>query len=135
MERIHTDSAAQVRPMAAIDSPGVSERSFVEALVAPANVFQDPQEVVHHPWFTDQEKRTILLSWARDELVAEQIASKAAPELAPKTRMDAVLDALSEFDPEAAGEYLSAISSIRGGRGPGRRRPWATFAPLRGGRQ
>ena len=38
------------------------------------------QRVVDHPWFSDQEKRTILPSWVRDELVKEQVARKALPE-------------------------------------------------------
>jgi len=63
------------------DARGVSEVSFVDALAHPACVFHHPEEVVHHPWFTDQEKRMVLLSWVRDELVAEQLACKAAPEL------------------------------------------------------
>ena len=77
------------------------------------NVFRDPREVVEHPWFTDEEKRTILLSWARDELVVEQVASKVMPELTPKSRIDAVTEALSQFDAPAAGEYLSAVTSMR----------------------
>ena len=89
------------------------EPSFVEALVDPVNVFGDPVEVVDHPWFTDEEKRTILLSWARDELVVEQVASKLTPELQPKSRIDAVVEALAQFDAPAAGEYLSAVAAIR----------------------
>ena len=54
------------------------------------------------PWFSDQEKRTILLSWVRDELVKEQVAVK------PHSQIDAVIEALWDFDPPAAGEYLSA---------------------------
>ncbi len=92
---------------------GASERSFVEALVDPVNVFADPTEVVEHPWFTHEEKRTVLLSWARDELVVEQVAKKLTPELQPRSRIDAVIEALSEFDPPAAGEYLSAVAAIR----------------------
>ena len=97
----------------AIDMPGLSEPSFVEALVNPAGVFRDPEEVVHHPWFTHEEKRTILLSWVRDELVIEQVARQALPELRPESRIDAVIQALAQFDPRAAGEYRSAAASIR----------------------
>ncbi len=92
----------------------MSEPSFVEALVNPVSVFGDPREVIEHPWFTDQEKRTILLSWARDELVVEQVASEVMPNLEPNSRIDAVIEALSRFDAPAAGEYLSAIARIRG---------------------
>ena len=72
-------------------------------------------EVVDHVWFSDQEKRTILLSWVRDELVKEQVAHKALPELKPHSQIDAVLAALSRFDPLAAREYRSALVSIRAG--------------------
>lgn len=105
-----TRSTARTRtPSAAV----TSERSFVEALIDPVNVFADPAEVAEHPWFTHEEKRTILLSWARDELVVEQVAKKLTPELQPRSRIDAVIEALSEFDPSAAGEYLSAVAAIR----------------------
>jgi len=112
MERINTDLPASTKTPA-IDMPGVAKPSFVEALVNPASVFQDPGEVGHHPWFTHEEKRTILLSWVRDELVLEQLASQALPELRPKSRIDAVIAALAQFDPRAAGEYCSAAASIR----------------------
>jgi len=49
-------------PVSQVASPGVAERSFVDALVDPVNIFASPQEVVEHPWFSDEEKRTILLS-------------------------------------------------------------------------
>ena len=55
---------------------GYCEPSFVDALVHPHEVFGDPRQVVEHPRFSDQEKRTILLSWVRDELVKEQVAVK-----------------------------------------------------------
>ncbi|MCB5176982.1 hypothetical protein [Microvirga lenta] len=87
--------------------------SFLDALLDPAAVFRHPAEVVDHPWFTDEEKRTILLSWVRDELVIEQVSKGAAPDLTPRSRIDDVIEALSRFDPCAAGEYLSAAASIR----------------------
>jgi hypothetical protein len=95
-------------------SPGVSEPSFVDALVDPVNIFASPQEVADHPWFSDEEKRTILLSWARDELVIEQVASRVMPDLQVKSCIDAVVAALASFDATAAGEYLSAVQTIRG---------------------
>ena len=95
------------------DARGVSEVSFVDALAHPACVFHHPEEVVHHPWFTDQEKRVVLLSWVRDELVAEQPACKVAPELELMARTDAVVEALAHFDPRAADEYRSAAATLR----------------------
>lgn len=94
-------------------SSRTSEASFVEALVDPGCVFRTPDEVIEHPWFSDDEKRTILLSWARDELVVEQVALKVMPELKPRSRIDAVIEALAQYDASAAGEYLSAVTSIR----------------------
>ena len=87
--------------------------SFVEALAHPACVFRHPEEIGHHPWFTDQEKRMVLLSWVRDELVAEQLACKAAPELELIARTDAVIEALAHYDPRAADEYPSAAAALR----------------------
>jgi hypothetical protein len=101
-------------PVTRAMSPGVSEPSFVDALVDPVNIFASPQEVVDHPWFSEEEKRTILLSWARDELVIEQVSSRVMPDLQVKSRIDAVVAALARFDPTAAGEYLSAVQTIRG---------------------
>src|SRR3954469_21762248 len=79
------------------DSPGVAEPSFVEALANPVSVFEHPDEVVRHPWFSNEENRAILLSWARDELVLEQVASRAAPELKLRSHMDAVLASLEDI--------------------------------------
>jgi len=110
LERTHNHMTAS---SACIASSGRSEPSFVEALVDPANVFGDPTEVVEHPWFTPEEKRTILLSWARDELVLEQVTKRIASDLRPHSRIDAVIEALAEFDAPAAGEYLSAVAAIR----------------------
>lgn len=96
-----------------VENPGSSEPSFVNALVDPVSVFRSPEDVVQHPWFTHQEKRAILLSWVRDELVAEQVACTAVPGGKSPTRVDVVIAALSQFDPLAAGEYLAAVESLR----------------------
>jgi len=98
---------------AAVGMPGVEALSFVEALVDPAGVFRHPGDVVAHPGLTREEKRTILLSWARDELVLEQVGHRTLPELGPRSRIDAVIDALARFDASAALEYRSAVASIR----------------------
>jgi len=121
METVETKLDTNPAPISQAKSPGASERSFVEALVDPVNIFASPQEVVNHPWFSDEEKRTILLSWARDELVIEQVAGRVMPELQVKSRIDAVIEALALFDPPAAGEYLSAVQAIRGNRKRARR--------------
>ena len=113
MDTIEIKPESKPVPVPHVKSPGVSERSFVDALVDPVNIFASPREVVEHPWFSDEEKRTILLSWARDELVMEQVASRIMPDLQVKSRIDAVIEALANFDPSAAGEYLSAVQGIR----------------------
>jgi hypothetical protein len=56
------------RPVARTRADGLTDPSFIEALVDPVNVFDHPQEVVEHPGFTHEEKRTILLSWAGTSL-------------------------------------------------------------------
>jgi hypothetical protein len=93
--------------------PFIVTPSYTEALLDPGSVFCRPDEIVEHPWFTGEEKRTILLSWARDELVLEQVANRALPELKPRSRIDAVIEALSCFDPQAAAEYYAAVGAIR----------------------
>jgi hypothetical protein len=96
---------------AGIQNTGYSEPSFLDALSHPHNVFADPKQVIEHPMFSDQEKRTILLSWVRDELVKEQVA------VTSHSQIDAVIEALSRFDPPAAGECRSAVVSVRAARG------------------
>jgi hypothetical protein len=113
METLEHTHTIKTNPPASTGASRPSGASFVEALVDPVNVFANPAEVVEHPWFTPEEKRTILLSWARDELVLEQVAKRVAPELQPQSRIDAVNEALSLFDAPAAGEYLSAAAAIR----------------------
>ena len=104
------------RPVARLRDEEQSAPSFIEALVDPVNVFDHPREVVEHPGFTHEEKRTVLLSWARDELVAEQVTSRLAPELGIRSRIDAVVEALATFDAAAAAEYTSAVALIRSRR-------------------
>ena len=112
MQETRTDTLTSTLSPGA-ETSGVSEPSFVEALVNPTSVFRHPQEVAHHPWFTNQEKRAVLLSWARDELIAEQLASKAAPELELTSSIDAVVEVLAYYDSLAASEYRSALATIR----------------------
>ena len=96
-----------------MDEAGTMTSSYTEALVDPGGVFQDPADVIGHPCFTREEKRTILLSWARDELVLEQVANRTMPELKPRSRIDLVIAALCKFDTSAAAEYGTAIAAIR----------------------
>lgn len=114
MEQIGSKISA--KPTGRADPGDLSGPSFLDGLLDPAAVFQDPSEVVEHPRFTDEEKRTVLLSWVRDELVVEQVSRRTAPDLHARSRIDAVIGALSHFDPCAAGEYLSAVASLRNSR-------------------
>jgi len=70
-------------------TPALTMPSYVEALVDPGGMFRNPAEVAEDAWFSREEKRTVLLSWARDELVLEQVASTALPELKPRSRIAA----------------------------------------------
>src|SRR4051794_12245295 len=107
-----TNDGALERRTAAIDRAGASELAFVQALLTPGRVFENPHEVVRYPWFTDEEKRAVLTSWAHEELAVEHMARKLGPKLKPEPRTDHVIEALAEFDAAAAGEYLSAVRTI-----------------------
>jgi len=127
MERLEIrPKSGNSKPVSQVVSTGISKPSFVEALVDPVNVFASPQEVVDHPCFSDEEKRTILLSWARDELVIEQVAGRVMPDLDVRSRIDAVIGALARFDPSAAAEYRGVIQLVR--RDKGRKRVRRTLA-------
>ncbi len=106
------DSHAGLRRPQAF-TPAITTPSYVEALVDPGNAFRNPAQVTEHAGFSREEKRTVLLSWARDELVLEQVANRTLPELKPRSRIDAVIDALAQFDPHAAAEYRAAVRSVR----------------------
>src|SRR4051794_14311846 len=110
MEEIRTDRPVST-PEPVVQASSMSELSFIEALAHPTSVFGDPSEVARHPWYTDQEKRALLLSWARDELVAEQMACEAEPGLELTSRIDEVIAALACYDPLAASEYRSAVAT------------------------
>jgi len=106
MGQFHRDTSdfGVERHPAPTDMPGVSEPSFVQALLTPGRVFDDPREVVQHPWFTHEEKRAVLTSKARDELAVEHGAKHIRPESRPEPRAVAVIDALARFDAAAASE-------------------------------
>ena len=121
MSQIFIDGHAKPeRPPIQVEVPGFSEPSFVEALISPAAHFRHPHEVVAHPWFSDEERRAVLNSWVRDDLVIESVALNVMPEATPTSRIDAVIEALGGFDPAAAGEYLSAVATVRRPRAPSR---------------
>lgn len=100
-------------PQASRFAPAFDQPSFAEALVDPGSVFGTPGDVAEHPWFSREEKRTILLLWARDEMMLEHVARDALPELRPRSRIDAVIEALSRVDRPAAAEYRRALAALR----------------------
>jgi hypothetical protein len=110
---IRTGSCQTQAVVSAIDPSSIMMPSYTEALVDPGGVFRNPADVVEHPWFTREEKRTVLVSWARDELVLENVANRSLPELKPRSRIDAVIEALSQIDPHGAAEFRAAVSAIR----------------------
>lgn len=114
MEQI--GSKISVKPTGRAVPGDPAGQAYLDALLDPASVFRAPAEVREHPGLTDEEKRTILLSWVRDELVVEQLARQADPDLGARSRIDAVIEALSHFDPCASGEFLCAVSTLRTGR-------------------
>ncbi len=113
-DRIHVAKSNLFMPAA--DPSHLPTTSFAEALVDPGGTFRDPTEVAEHPRFTREEKRAVLISWARDELMLEHVAKEALPELKPHSRIDAVVEALSHIDACAAAEYAKAAGAIRARR-------------------
>jgi len=109
--RMNASQASRFAP--AFDPSPIVGQAFTEALVDPGSVFGKPNEVAEHPWFSREEKRTILLLWARDEMMLEQVASNVLPELRPRSRIDAVIEALSQVDHHAAAEYRRALAALR----------------------
>lgn len=124
MDRLSSEMG-NVRDDGFVVASGIAQPPVVEALVDPGGSFRDPEDVAEHPLLTREEKRTILLSWARDELALEQVVNRSLPELRPNSRIDRVIRALSRFDALAAQEYRTAVSVIRGraARRPCEKRP------------
>jgi hypothetical protein len=120
MEPHRTKATVVERPCSPeIKNPSLSEPSFVDALVDPLGMFRNIGDVIQHPWFTHQEKRTILLSWVRDELVAEHAARQAASALLSHSRVDDVITALSHVR-SSRGERVSLGRRETAPKRPGR---------------
>ena len=90
--------------------------SLAEALANPAAFYASPRDLASDPELWPDEKRALLLSWARDALAIEQLAMGGFSEIAAQSRAEAVIDALKRLDPHAADEYRSALAAIRGER-------------------
>lgn len=95
------------------DAAGPAAWSLAEALAAPALVFGEPGAVLAHPGFDAEEKRIVLLSWARDALALEELAETGLPEARTASRAEAAIEALALFDPAAAAEMRAALAALR----------------------
>jgi len=89
----------------------MSDRFDLDDLLHPALAFEHPNQVLHDPDLTLDEKRAILASWASDACALE-----AAPELreipgGARVRFDDIMDALRALDKEA--ERSSGTPSYR----------------------
>jgi len=107
------DRFAQAQPFLTAIPSCPSLPPLAEALADPRGAFRHPADVALHPALSHEEKRTILISWIRDELTLEQIANGGLPELKRETQIDAVIAALGWIDPHAAAEYHNAVASRR----------------------
>jgi hypothetical protein len=67
------------------------------ALINPAAAFTSPQEVLHDPSLTLDDKREVLRRWAWDAWLLETAADEAMAEGEP-SRLDEVKDALHALD-------------------------------------
>lgn len=94
-------------------TPPAARAAFVDALVDPAAAFSHPAEVVEHPSLSDDQKRIILLAWANDALGLEWADARDLTDFAPVARLDALLEALEQFDPKAAADYRDVRNHVR----------------------
>jgi acetyl esterase/lipase len=61
--------------------------------------FQNPLDVVHHPQFEPEVKRSILASWASDaHAVSGKPALRRPPQVQNPVSIDEVMDALRQLD-------------------------------------
>ena len=75
--------------------------SDVDALFHPARAFDHPDEVVHNPDLTLNEKRAILASWASDACAVEAAPALRRPPGSSRTvKVDEILEALRTLDRE-----------------------------------
>ena len=91
------------------------ERDFdLDQLLHPARAFENPDQVVHDPDLTLNEKRAILASWASDACAVD-----SAPELrmpnGKAVTFDDIMDALRKLDGEVAKKphYVKLIGRAR----------------------
>ncbi len=74
----------------------------LDKLLHPAQAFEDPQQVVHDPDLSLNEKRAILASWASDACAVEAApALRRPPGASRAVSVDEVLEALRTLDWQA----------------------------------
>jgi hypothetical protein len=74
----------------------------IEVLMHPAQAFDHPDDVVHDPDLTLNEKRAILASWASDACAVEVAPSlRRVPGSGPVASVDEILEALRKLDKQA----------------------------------
>jgi hypothetical protein len=84
-------------------SPGKLFDLDLDALLHPAQAFDDPTDVVNDPDLTLNEKRAILASWASDACAVEAApALRCAPGGRTPVPVDDILEALRALDQQAA---------------------------------
>ena len=83
-------------------------------LLHPAQAFDHPDDVVHDPDLTVNEKRAILASWASDACAVEALpALRRPPGGRQVVTVDAVLDALRALDKLAQSDTTQAAWARR----------------------
>lgn len=97
--------------------------AFVDALIDPASAFKGPADVVSHPGLRDDQKRIILLAWANDALGLEWADARELTDFEPVSHLDALIEALDRFDPDAAADYRAARKEARKSSDRRKRKP------------
>jgi len=87
--------------------------AFADALIDPASSFSRPADVIAHPGLRDHQKRIILLAWANDALGLEWADARDLTDFEAVSHLDALIDALEQFDPNAAADYRAVRKQVR----------------------
>ena len=105
VNRAEQQVAEVARPMAAA--------AFADALIDPASSFSRPADVIAHPGLRDDQKRIILLAWTNDALGLEWADARDLTDFEAVSHLDALIDALEQFDPNAAADYRAVRKQVR----------------------
>lgn len=105
VNRAEQQVAEVAHPMAAA--------AFADALIDPASSFSRPADVIAHTGLRDDQKRIILLAWANDALGLEWADARDLTDFEAVSHLDALIDALEQFDPNAAADYRAVRKQVR----------------------